>query len=288
MFRVSAKELFLWLKDDASKRDNKESLYLLIDLLGGISKQDLNSLRIDSSKEIYLKQDIKKLNSYWNDFINKEIPIQYLCGYTYWRDLKLKVSRDVLIPRRETEQIADIVVDICRLKKKVLYADLGTGSGAIAIAIAISNKNWHGLATDIDSKALNVANENFQRLCNTSNIKFYCGNWWNPLVNYAGKIDIAISNPPYIPSKVYEGLSTSVKKYEPEIALKGGEDGLRHLDQIIKFAPKFLKKGGWLILENHFDQSNQVSSLLKNNSFESIEVINDYSGIGRFTIARYK
>ena len=118
MFRVSAKELFLWLKDDASKRDNKESLYLLIDLLGGISKQDLNSLRIDSSKEIYLKQDIKKLNSYWNDFINKEIPIQYLCGYTYWRDLKLKVSRDVLIPRRETEQIADIVMDICRLKKK--------------------------------------------------------------------------------------------------------------------------------------------------------------------------
>ena len=288
MFRVSAKELLLWLKDDASKRDNKESLYLLIDLLGGISKQDLNSLRIDSSKEIYLKQDIRMLNSYWNDFINKEIPIQYLCGYTYWRNFKLKVSSDVLIPRRETEQIVDIVMDICRLKKKVLFADLGTGSGAIAIAIAISNKNWHGLATDMDSKALNVANENFQRLCNTSNIKFYCGNWWKPLVNYAGKIDIAISNPPYIPSTVYEGLSTSVKKYEPEIALKGGEDGLRHLDQIIKFAPKFLKKGGWLILENHFDQSDQVSSLLKNNSFESIEVINDYSGIGRFTIARYK
>ena len=288
MFKVSAKELFSWLEDDASKRANKDALYLLLDLRGGISKQDIYALRIDPSKEIYLNENLNNLDFYWTKFKNEKKPVQYLCGESYWRDFKLKVSSDVLIPRKETEQIVDIVMDICPVNNKVLFADLGTGSGAIAIALAALNPNWIGLATDINEKALNIARENFQVLCKESNLEFYCGNWWTPLINYNGRIDIAVSNPPYVPSKVFGELATSVKKYEPEIALDGGEDGLKHIDQIIKFAPHFLRKGGWLILENHFDQSNQVALLFKEYGFNSIEIINDYSGIGRFTIAKYK
>ena len=179
-------------------------------------------------------------------------------------------------------------MDICGAKKKVLFADLGTGSGAIAIALAVLNQHWNGLATDININALNIARDNFQDVRKNSNLKFFCGNWWEPLINYSGNIDIAVSNPPYIPFKIYKELSTSVKKYEPAIALNGGIDGLDHIKQIIKFAPNFLKKGGWLILENHFDQSNKVATLFIEYGFQSIEIINDYSGIGRFTIARYK
>ena len=288
MFKVSARELFLWLKDSDSKILNKEALYFLLDIKGGISKKYLNLLRINSRKEIYLSESLKTLDLYWYKFINEQIPIQYLCESTYWRDLKLKISNDILIPRKETEQIVDIAKDICGIKKKVLFADLGTGSGAIAISLAASNQNWTGLATDINIKALDIARENFQKLCRTTNLKFYCGDWWKPLKHYSGKIEIAVSNPPYIPLKVYEKLSTMVKKYEPEIALNGGKDGLKHIYSIIKFAPNYLKKGGWLILENHFDQSNQISNLFRNNGFESIQTINDYSGIGRFTLARYK
>tara|TARA_Y100000589_G_scaffold264142_1_gene254749 strand:- start:1033 stop:1899 length:867 start_codon:yes stop_codon:yes gene_type:complete len=288
MFKVSAKELLSWLRDDDSKRDYKDALYLLLDLLGGLSQQDINSIKIDSSKDIYLKKDLDRLDFYWSKFKNEKKPIQYLCGETYWRDFKLKVSSSVLIPRKETEQIVDIVMDICRKKNKILFTDLGTGSGAIAIALAVLNPKWKGLATDINKKALNIARENSQDLCKYSNLEFYCGNWWKPLINYAGMIDVAVSNPPYIPNKVFGELSTSVKKYEPEIALKGGKDGLSHIEQIIKFAPHFLRKGGWLILENHFDQSQKIATLFKEYGFKSIEIINDYSGIGRFTIAKHK
>ena len=288
MIKVSAKELLSWIQAISSKCGDKNSLYLLLDLLGGISQEELNLLRINSSKEIYLKQSLNRINSYWLEFINEKRPIQYICGNTYWRDFKFKVSEDVLIPRKETELIIDIVMGIYRDKKKVIFADLGTGSGAIAIALASLNQTWSGLATDISANALNIARDNFESICKASNLKFYCGNWWNPLDNYAGKIEVAISNPPYIPNKVYEKLSMTVKKYEPEIALNGGFDGLKHINHIIKDAPIFLKKGGWLILENHFNQANQVVNLFKDNGFDSIEIINDYSGIGRFTIGRYK
>ncbi len=288
MIKVSAKELLSWIDDAYSIGGDKNSLYLLLDLIGGISREELYSVRIDSSKDIYLKENLNKINSYWLEFNNESKPIQYICGQSYWRDFKFKVSRDVLIPRKETEQIVDIALDICGDKNKILFADLGTGSGVIAIALAAYKEFWSGLATDINIKALNIAKENFESICKYPNLKFYFGNWWEPLADYAGKIEIAISNPPYIPYKVYEKLSHTVKNYEPEIALNGGMDGLKHIDQITKFAPRFLKKGGWLILENHFDQSNAVMHLLNKNGFDSIKIINDYSGIGRFAIARYK
>ena len=143
------------------------------------------------------------------------------------------------------------------------------------------------LATDIEQKAIELASKNFKRYSNLNNLKLFCGNWWQPLKKYAGKIDIAISNPPYIPSKVYKNLSISVKNYEPQIALNGGDDGLLHIREIIVGAPKYLKKNGWLLLENHFDQSQKVKTIMLNNGFKYIEIIKDVYGIGRFTIGRY-
>ena len=288
MYKVSGKELLAWIQNVSSEDGDKEALYLLLDLLGDLSKEDLNLLKIDSSKEISIKENINTIESCWLDYLIENKPIQYICGKAYWRNFKLKVSKDVLIPRKETEIIIDIVMDICTDKKHVLFADLGTGSGAIAIALAVLNHNWNGLATDISNKVLDISKENFESYKKASNLKFYCGNWWKPLEKYAGDIEIAISNPPYIPQKVYDEISKSVKKYEPEIALNGGWDGLSHIKQIIKTAPMFLKKGGWLILENHFDQAKKVVNIMRENGFESIDIINDYSGIGRFTIGRYK
>ena len=119
-------------------------------------------------------------------------------------------------------------------------------------------------------------------------MRFYCGNWWSPLESFKGKLDLAISNPPYIPRDTYEKLPKEVKNYEPKIALLGGEDGLKHIRKIIEKAPLFLKEKGWLILENHFDQGEKVKQLLLKNQFTSIEIVKDLSGIGRFTIGRYK
>jgi len=289
MHEVSAKDLFLWIKDIKNTRQDIDDLYLLLDLIGGISKSDLFLLKINSKEKVYLKIDFHSLKKIWTDHTNLSKPIQYLCGCSYWRNFKFELSPDVLIPRVETEQIVEIATKIVSPKdEKIIFADLGTGSGSIAISLAVENKNWKCLATDIDMNAVNIAQKNHQKISSESNINFYCGNWWKPLTHYAGMINLAISNPPYIPKNVYEKLPSSVIDFEPKKALYGGEDGLYHIKQIIADAPKFLIKGGWLILENHFDQSKKIKDLLREYGFDSLKTINDTFGIGRFTIGRYK
>jgi len=289
MLCISVKEFLLWKKKQLSKGGDQQSFEVLLDCIGDISTRDLNLKILNPKGNLHLKKNLEFLESVWEDHLIRSCPIQYLCGITYWRDLKLKVTNKVLIPRPETELIVDIVFNIFKKKsEKFFFAELGTGSGAISIALALAYPFSHGLATDVDQDALEIATKNYINSSNQSNLKFYCGNWWSPLESCKGKLDLAISNPPYIPRDTYEKLPKEVKNFEPKIALLGGEDGLKHIKQIIQKAPLFLKKKGWLILENHFDQGEKVKQLLIENKFQSIEIVNDLSGIGRFTIGRYK
>ena len=289
MLCISVKEFLFWKKKQLSKGGDQQSFAVLLDCIGGISTSDLNLISINPEGNLYLKKDLDFLGSIWDKHLLESHPIQYLCGITFWRDLKLKVTKKVLIPRPETELIVDIVFNIFRRKsEKLFFAELGTGSGAISIALALAYPSSYGVATDIDQDALEIATKNFLNSSKQSNLKFYCGNWWSPLENFKGKLDLAISNPPYIPKDTYEKLPKEVKNFEPKVALLGGEDGLKHIREIIQKAPLFLKEKGWLILENHFDQGEKVKQLLIENKFTSIEIVKDLSGIGRFTIGRYK
>ena len=289
MFEISTKELFLWIKDIKKNKQGIDDFYLLLDLLGGMSKSELLLLKINAQEKVNLNIDLISLKKKWLEYIKLSKPIQYISGSSYWRNFKFELTNDVLIPRVETEQIVEIASNIFDYEdKKIIFADLGTGSGTISISLVVENSNWKGLATDIDINAIQVAQKNHKKICSESDINFYCGNWWEPLKKYSGRINLAISNPPYIPRSVYEKLPSSVKDFEPKIALYGGEDGLYHIQQIISEAPKFLVKGGWLILENHFDQSKKIKNLLRDYGFNSLKTINDTFGIGRFTIGRYK
>ena len=289
MLSVSLEEFLIWKKKQLSKGGDQQSFAVLLDSIGGISASDLNLMSINLEGKLYLKKKLEFLESVWDDHLMKSCPIQYLCGITFWRDLKLKVTNKVLIPRPETELIVDIVFNIFRRKtEKLSFAELGTGSGAISIALALAYPSSDGVATDIDQNVLEIATKNFINSSKQSNLKFYCGNWWSPLESFKGKLDLAISNPPYIPKDTYEKLPKEVKNFEPKVALLGGEDGLKHIRKIIQKAPLFLKERGWLILENHFDQGEKVKQLLLKNKFTSIEIVEDLSGIGRFTIGRYK
>jgi len=289
MLCISVEEFLFWKKKQLSKGGDQKSFEVLLDCIGGISTSDLNLKILDPKGNLHLKKNLEFLQSVWEDHLLKSCPIQYLCGITYWRDLKLKVTNKVLIPRPETELIVDIVFNIFKKKsEKLFFAELGTGSGAISIALALAYPFSDGLATDVDQDALEIATKNYINSSNQSNLKFFCGNWWSPLESCKGKLDLAISNPPYIPRDTYEKLPKEVKNFEPKVALLGGEDGLKHIREIIQKAPLFLKEKGWLILENHFDQSEKVKQLLIKNKFTSIEIVKDLSGIGRFTIGRYK
>ncbi len=289
MLCISVEEFLFWKKKQLSKGGDQQSFAVLLDCIGGISTSDLNLISINSRGNLYLKKNLEYLEYVWDEHLLKSCPIQYLCGITFWRNLKLKVTNKVLIPRSETELIVDIVFNIFRKKsEKFFFAELGTGSGAISIALALAYPLSDGVATDIDQDALEIANKNYINSSKQSNLKFYCGNWWSPLESFKGELDLAISNPPYIPIDTYEKLPKEVKNFEPKVALLGGEDGLKHIREIIQKAPLFLKEEGWLILENHFDQSEKVKHLLIKNKFTSVEIVKDLSGIGRFTIGRYK
>ncbi len=289
MLGITVEEFLLWRQKQLSKGGDQQTFAVLLDCMGGVSRSDINSITINPGGILHLKKNLEYLESVWDDHLLRSCPIQYLCGITYWRDLKLKVTNKVLIPRPETELIVDIVFNLFRRKsEKLLFAELGTGSGAVSIALALAYPFSDGVATDIDLDALEIATKNYINSSKQSNLKFYCGNWWSPLENFKGKLDLAISNPPYIPKDTYEKLPKEVKNFEPKLALLGGEDGLKHIREIIKKAPLFLKEKGWIILENHFDQSEKVKQLLIKNKFTSIEIVKDLSGIGRFTIGRYK
>lgn len=289
MLSISIKEFLSWKKKQLSKGGDQQSFAVLLDCVGGLSIGDQNLTNINSEGNLYLKKNLEYLGSLWDKHLIKSYPIQYLCGITFWRDLKLKVNNKVLIPRPETELIIDIVLNIFGKKsQKFFFAELGTGSGAISIALSLAYPLSYGIATDIDQDTLDIAIKNYRNSSKQSNLKFFCGNWWSPLERFKGKLDLAISNPPYIPKDTYEKLPREVKNFEPKVALFGGEDGLKHIREIIQKAPLFLKEKGWLILENHFDQGEKVKQLLIKNKFTSIEIVKDLSGIGRFTIGRYK
>ena len=286
---ISVKEFLFWKKKQLSKGGDQQSFAFLLECIGGLKTSHVNLLSINFEENVYLRKNLNYLGSIWDDHLQNSTPIQYLCGITFWRDLKLEVTDKVLIPRPETELIIDIVLKIFGEKStKVLFAELGTGSGAISIALSKEYPFWNGIATDVDQHVLEIAYKNYRDYSKNSNLRFCCGHWWDPLESFKGKFDLVISNPPYIPCDIYEELPKEVKDFEPKIALMGGDDGLEHIREIIQKAPLFLREKGWLILENHFDQGEIVKQLLIKNKFKLVEIVDDFSGIGRFTIGRYK
>ncbi len=288
MLSILKKDFLSWEKKQLLKGGDKQSLHLLLEAKAGITSENINLARLNPSGNLFLKENLDAVESIWDNHLKNGVPIQYLCGFAYWRNLKLKVSEQVLIPRSETELIVDVIQNKFLSKEKLVFADLGTGSGAIGISLALANPKWEGYATDIDKNALDIASKNFFNFSDKSNLKFLNGHWWNPLKDLKGKLDLVISNPPYIPLETYQELPNEVKNFEPKIALLGGVDGLDNIREIIQKAPFYLKEKGWLILENHFDQGSKLIQLFLQNMFTSVEVVKDYSGIGRFTIGRYK
>ena len=139
MLRISVEEFLFWKKKQLSKGGDQQSFAVLLDCIGGIPTSDLNMMSLNRGQKLYLKKNLEFLESVWDDHLIRSCPIQYLCGITFWRDLNLKVTNKVLIPRPETELIIDIVFNIFRKKsEKLLFAELGTGSGAISIALALA------------------------------------------------------------------------------------------------------------------------------------------------------
>ena len=231
---------------------------------------------------LYLEKDNKADKRVEDRFISgvKELvlnkPLNYVLGYSYFYGYKMFVNKDVLIPRFETEELVGLILakidSECINKDNLVLADVGTGSGAIAIALKKEEPSLDVYASDISKEALEVAKKN--AIYNKANINFLEGSMLDPLIEKELKLDILVSNPPYI--KNDEILDNSVKDYEPHVALFGGDDGLKFYRLIFKDVNKVMKKDGMLFFEMGYDQKDNLVSLAKEYFKDAyIEVFKD-------------
>lgn len=224
-------------------------------------------------------------------------PLQYILGSADFYGIDLAVDERVLIPRPETELLAEEAIGFLRnggaqtsaalrdavkelgIGPQVRALDLCTGSGAIAAAVAANVPNVKVVATDLSPKAFMLARVNLRPY---ENVKVLRGDLFKALAEDELPFDAVLTNPPYIPSEVIPTLSTEVKDFEPRMALDGGADGLDIIRRIIKEAPEHLKSGGMLLMEIGDDQGPAVIDLAaQTGSYREARVIKDLAGRDR-------
>ena len=206
-------------------------------------------------------------------------PVAYLTGCSEFWSLPLEVNPAVLIPRPETERLVEVALDKIPLKADWRVADLGTGSGAIALAIASERTKCEIHATDISTKALNVARKNASQL-GIDHVQFHRGSWSQPL---QGKFHLIVSNPPYVNADDPH-LEQGDLRFEPRKALTPGINGLRAIRKIIQLAQPILVSGGWLMFEHGFDQGAATREILQDSGFINVETLHDLQGHERVTV----
>ena len=214
-------------------------------------------------------------------------PISYITGVKEFWSIPIKVTRDVLIPRPETELLIETVLKKFPTKNESFFIlDLGGGSGCICAALAKEYPNSLLTLMDVSKRALDIASENLTFV--KKRIEFIECDILGELP-IKTKFDLIVSNPPYIPTKDFDSLSDDVREYEPELALLAGEDGLIYFRRLIDIAKMHLKNGGYLIFEIGFDQHESIKKLLYENSiFSDIEFSKDLAGIERSVAVRWK
>ena len=249
-----------------SKSLNKSREELLINLDQNINKRELTNF-----------------NKYLIRRSNKE-PIAYLLGEKEFWSKKFFVNKDTLIPRPETELLVEKLVTIYK-EKKITILDIGTGTGCIIASLLSELKNSSGTAVDISREAILVAKKNACKFKLSDRISFL----HKPFEKlYGKKFDLIVSNPPYIKRMEIKNLSDDIKKFEPRMALDGGNDGLDLIKKVIYKSREILKINGTLALEIGDEQIKKVSKILIDNKFRIKCVIKDYENNVRCVLAEHR
>jgi len=216
-----------------------------------------------------------------------KVPLQYILGYSYFMGNKYKVNENVLIPRDETEILVKHSYELIKNKKeKIDVLDIGAGTGCISIELAKRLDNVEILAVDISSDAIRTALENVNNQNVVRKVILRKSDLYSK-IRENEKFDLIVSNPPYIPKKSKNKLQIEVLK-EPECALfTNDENGVEFYDRIIKDAPKYLKKGGYIAFELGQGQAQEVYEMLQKD-FCDIKITADLADIKRVISARLK
>ncbi|MEX0914519.1 MAG: peptide chain release factor N(5)-glutamine methyltransferase, partial [Wenzhouxiangellaceae bacterium] len=209
------------------------------------------------------------------------VPIAYLAGSREFYGREFRVSPAVLIPRPETEHLVEWALTL-DLPQDARAVDVGTGSGCIILTLATERPGWQCTGTDISAEALAVAAEN-RELLNLDRVGLLRGDLLEP-IDETG-LDLIVSNPPYVAAGDRHLVQGDVR-FEPEIALSDGADGLDAIRRLIEQSRRLLAPGGWLLIEHGYNQAEAVRALFRSNGYEQVESKTDLAGIERVTGGR--
>ena len=255
------------------RQEKEESLarFLLMYMLDESPQLFSNSLSEQLSKE-----NEEKYFSLIEKHIKEDMPLSHLVGFEYFYDRKFKVTKDVLSPRMETEELIYKVIEYVKVNNKnnLKILDLCTGSGIIAITLKkeLDRISIDVVASDISEEAIEVAKENAQY--HDADVRFIQSDIFN---NIDDKFDIIVSNPPYIYRKDEVTMQANVLKYDPHLALFAEEEGMYFYRNIVERSVNYLNENGVIFFEIGYDQKNKIIELADMNGYQA-EVYKDING----------
>lgn len=273
------KEILQWAIAELGKENRMEAELLLCHVLDTnralLLAHDTDSIGADKAEAYRTLVARRKAGE----------PFQYLLGSANFMGLDFIVTPDVLIPRFDTERLVEKALELLQPIAQPIVLDICTGSGAIAVAISHYKPDAAVYAGDISEAALKVAEQNNQ--CLNTHVSFRQGNLLEPFDDLNGTVHLLISNPPYITTQEMQELPIDVQQ-EPHLALWGGEDGLDFYRILSAKAPLLLRAGGWLMFEIGWKQGAAVSSLMQQQGFQNVAVLQDWQGNDRVVVGQMK
>ncbi len=268
------------LRDNYDERESENVIRILIEDITGIRKQDFNQFK----HQVLLQQKLDTLLPALERLAQDE-PLQYVIGYADFLDMRLKVNRQTLIPRPETEELADLTIRTLKPiseKKNLSILDVGTGSGCLAIALKNNLPELEVTAMDVSDETLSVASENartYHCKINFLQMDFLDEKQWELL----GMFDAIFSNPPYVSADEFPELMNRVKNFEPHQALIANhDDAFIFYKKIMLFSKKHLTSGGHLFLEINTSYASEIASFYEVDF--DVSVLKDLQGNERMLL----
>ena len=252
--------------------------WLMADLLS-CSRTEL-PLRTD----VALNAEERTRLSGWIERRVRREPLQHILGIANFLGYEFQVSNAVLIPRPETERLVELAAAFLESFPRPSALDMGTGSGCIAVALAKRCPHATVIASDVSDAALDLAKRNAKSLCALGQVAFRRADGLDALA-MGEKVELILSNPPYIPTAEIDSLQPEVRNYDPRMALDGGADGLQFHRTLAAEGQSRLKRGGRLMAEFGDGQEQAVHGLFTESDWQSVEISGDLTGRPRIVIA---